>query len=195
MNILKELLIYLVTFFILLTKVLKWDKNIALKLYISLLILAAWINVLYAYNSNIQFTGTLSITILLVVSITSLVYYVLDFMLINIIKSDVLILDIAYYFKGRVKMLEFLTSVIIGILEELVFRLYLIESSIKMEFLLLILSSMCFSMVHIFFSKYDVLSKMVMGLVLGYIFIQTHNILYPITFHMIYNWFALKKKG
>ncbi|WP_407656421.1 CPBP family intramembrane glutamic endopeptidase [Massilibacterium senegalense] len=105
-----------------------------------------------------------------------------------------MLLDIPYIFKGKTHLYPFFISSMIAILEELLFRYYLFTALDFPHLPLLIISSIFFGILHLFFSVYDVFSKTMLSLVCGIIFLVYGSVLYPILFHVIYNFFALKKK-
>ncbi|WP_408607820.1 CPBP family intramembrane glutamic endopeptidase [Bacillus xiapuensis] len=78
------------------------------------------------------------------------------------ITQKALLLDLSYYFKGKVRLSAFFLSLIIGIQEEFIFRYYLFQHEYPI-LLLLIAGSICFGLIHISFSGYDVFSKAVLG--------------------------------
>jgi uncharacterized protein len=134
------------------------------------------------------------LNILLVIFIAS-VYFILDFIILHIIRHKILILDIPYILKGKVRLIPFSVSLIVAMLEELLYRFYLLQVSETYVFICLIIGSIYFGLVHISFSKYDMYSKMVLGIVCGILLIVSKNLLYSIIFHFTYNYFALKDKG
>ena len=54
-------------------------------------------------------------------------------------------------------------------------------------FFLLFAGTLSFGLAHIFFSKYDVASKMIIGILLGIISIVSHNVFHAIIIHAVYN--------
>lgn len=145
--------------------------------------------------ANIE-TGIFTITIgkVFLIAVISIVIYIIDLLSINIVKNDILILDWKYYFKGKVNKIKFFISFVISIMEEIVFRMWILDGTISI-FYSLILSSICFGIVHIFFSKYDCVSKAIFGLILGVIYIYTGNIIYTIITHIFYNLFTDMEKN
>lgn len=153
------------------------------------------INSFYFGIVNIQLTLSFkTIFITIVVSILAIVFFIADFIVLNIITNNVLILDFLYFFKGRVQIISFLISLLIAIQEEFLFRYYLFQESGYSSLFLLLIGSVSFGVIHIVFSKYDIFSKTFLGFVCGVIFLLTNSILFSILFHIIYNYFALKNK-
>lgn len=138
--------------------------------------------------------GLLRLSTAIIMICISLVIYVIDFVVLNIVKNDVLILDFFYFFKGRVNKLQFLFSFIISIIEEIAFRSWLLKTDEKI-WVCVALSSICFGIAHVFFSKYDIISKTILGIILAIIYVKSGNILYSVIVHVTYNYFAIKHKN
>ncbi|PFO82326.1 hypothetical protein COJ77_12760 [Bacillus cereus] len=132
--------------------------------------------------------------IIVVVSILAILFFITDFIVLNMIINKVLILDFPYFFKGKVQIIAFLISLLIAIQEEFLFRYYLFQESSYPSIFLLLIGSVSFGVIHIVFSKYDIFSKTFLGFVCGVIFLLTNSILFSILFHIIYNYFTLKNK-
>lgn len=164
-------------------------------LYAGLLFTSIFIN--YFLISPIVWTtvSLKTIFILLFIILLAVVYFMLDFIVFNMIRNNVLLLDLPYILKGKLRFIPFIISFMISILEELLFRFYLLQESNPYLFVYLMIGSISFGLVHIAFSKYDLYSKMVLGLVCGVLLIVSKNILYPIVFHCVYNYFTFKDKG
>lgn len=96
--------------------------------------------------------------------------------------------------EGKVHITSFVISLFIAGLEELLFRYYVLQIKGYPVILLLFIGGLCFGLVHIKFSKYDVFSKSVLGIICGVIFLLSHHILFPIIFHGTYNFLTLKRK-
>ena len=78
-------------------------------------------------------------------------------------------------------------------MEEIVFRGSLLE--IENYFIIYILiSSISFGIIHIYFSKYDCFSKFIFGVILGTICLISHSIICCIIVHVTYNYLVLKVK-
>lgn len=131
----------------------------------------------------------------MIVVVCAIGFYMIDFLLLNIIVNKAIIIDIGYYFKGRLPLLSFSISLAIAVLEELLFRFYFLTYTEGHKVLLLLFGSMAFGIIHIVFSKYDVISKTMLGVCCGLAFIMTNSIFFPIVFHGMYNFLALKEKS
>lgn len=139
---------------------------------------------LYALKS--EFVNVKILSVLLCV-LLGIFLYVIDLVIKNIVLNDVLILDFTYYFSfNRETSFKILLSVLIAFEEELIFRfpLCLFE---RISFFLLFAGTLSFGLAHIFFSKYDVASKMIIGILLGIISIVSHNVFHAIIIHAVYN--------
>lgn len=175
---------------------LKWRKVQHPFLYVGLLILSCLVNRFYIGSFLPDFTWFLwDFVTLFIVVILGMVFFVVDFIVLNMIKKKVLILDFLYILKGKLQWRVFLLSSFIAIFEEILFRYYTLTSEAMPLILLLIISSLSFGLVHIFFSTYDIFSKTVLGFVCGILFLLTDHILFPIVFHVTYNLFASKEKS
>lgn len=80
--------------------------------------------------------------------------------------------------------------IVAPIVEELFFRQFMLK---ELEFLgvipALLISTLAFSLIH--FGQYSMVIAIPMGLVLGYAYLQTRNIMVPIAMHFTYNLLAL----
>ncbi|MFA9555702.1 CPBP family intramembrane glutamic endopeptidase [Evansella sp. AB-rgal1] len=164
-------------------------------IYFILLLICILTNVLLI--GQIEWKIVVSFTyffqLLLVVGL-GILFYIVDLIILNMIKHNVILLDFAYMLKGRVNIKALLISFVIGLQEEILFRYFLFMEGGFSIIILLLISSILFGINHLTFSKYDMFSKMVLGLVCGIIFILTRNILLSIVLHLVYNYFALKNK-
>lgn len=145
--------------------------------------------------NSIHFNLSFSILTVFIVVMLSFLFFMLDFFILNMITQKVILIDLSYYFKGKVHFPAFFLSLIIGIQEELLFRYYLFQDNDYSALLLLFLGSICFGLIHISFSYYDVFSKAILSLICGVIFLLTNSILLSILFHGIYNYLTLKNKS
>lgn len=185
--------ILIISFIIPILKSRKIGKKLILKIYAIFMIYSSLIIVIYRFNTIKRDINSLNLYKCILMVLISIVIYMVDLLCVNIVKNDAIILDFKYYFKGKVNDIKFLISVFITIMEELVFRMWLLAIKDKM-YLYLIISSVCFGLVHIFFSKYDCISKIILGMILGIIYIYTENIIYSIIMHLFYNYLVLKIK-
>lgn len=122
-----------------------------------------------------------------------IIFYVCEKMLSNVIFNKVLVLDIKYYFGGRLDTLQFVISIPIALLEECAFRLPLIiynNQGYKNILFIIIVTSFLFGINHLFFSKYNAVSKYVLGVILAIISIYGELIITAIVLHIIYNFFV-----
>ncbi|MBO0481263.1 CPBP family intramembrane metalloprotease [Enterococcus sp. MSG2901] len=112
----------------------------------------------------------------------------------NIIINKTIILDVKYYITGKLNIVKFLFSIPIMTIEELAFRLPIIfdNASHLSCWSYLIISSFTFGSVHIFFSKQDLVSKTILGFILGFTMIETQNIIFSIVLHLFYNFLACR---
>ena len=123
----------------------------------------------------------------LICLIIGVAIYVFDLAIKNIIQNDVLILDPSYYFtQNNERYLSIFISVVIACTEEMTFRAPLCIYN-QQRVLLLVIGSVSFGCLHLFFSKYDAASKIVLGIVLGLICVIMNNFVYSIIVHIIYN--------
>ncbi|WP_407922707.1 CPBP family intramembrane glutamic endopeptidase [Anaerococcus urinomassiliensis] len=112
----------------------------------------------------------------------------MDLLIKNIILNDILILDFKFYTSfNNISILRLIFSLIISIGEEFIFRFPIGQFEIVRGGLLLIVGSISFGIIHFYFSKYDGLSKIVIGLIFGTIILLTKNIYYSIITHITYN--------
>ena len=160
-------------------------KTAVLAVHVALIILAAGYLV---FRHSDSFTRGITFLQLIPAGIcilAGIAIYILDLALKNIILNDVLILDPKYYFSTKKEaFLPTVLSVILALGEELVFRfpLCLFDKGIGIMFLI---GSLAFGCIHLFFSKYDMTSKCVLGLILGIIAMKTY--IYAVIVHIIYN--------
>lgn len=119
--------------------------------------------------------------------------YSTDFLIFNMIKHDMLILDIKYYFKGNINKSKFAISCIFTVMEEIVFRVPLVHLE-NYSIIYILVSSISFGIIHIYFSKYDCFSKFIFGVILGSICLISHSLICCIIVHVTYNYLVLKVK-
>lgn len=162
--------------------------------YIYGAVLLLWNSVNTLVYGPINITQPTSFLQLFLVSGLAIVYFLIDFFCINMITNKVILLDILYYFKGKIRYSSFALSFIIAIQEEVLFRYYFFQQEVFSPSLLLVLGSLFFGAVHIIFSKYDVYSKTILGFICGGVFLITNSIILSIIFHLIYNYLTLKDK-
>ena len=114
--------------------------------------------------------------------------YMVDLLIKNILLNDLLILDIKFYTSfNNISILRLILSLIISIGEEFIFRFPISQLEFVKGGLLFMLGSISFGIIHFYFSKYDGLSKIVIGLIFGMIVLITKNIYYSIIVHITYN--------
>lgn len=136
----------------------------------------------------------LPIVYVLVIALLPIILYMLEMFVLNMIQNHILLIDLRAYFSGRINLYETMISFYIVILEEMLYRYFAFKSGYSF---LLVLSgtSLAFGLAHLPFSKFDVASKAVFGLVMGLVFYCTGNIMAAIYIHVVYNYLALRKKG
>ncbi|MEW6456775.1 MAG: CPBP family intramembrane glutamic endopeptidase [Acidobacteriota bacterium] len=88
------------------------------------------------------------------------------------------------------------TSIVASFYEEILFRglgIFLLFRYFHINLVVsVILIALLFGIYHIFLSKMAILPKFVAGLILGYLYIITDHIFYPIVAHLIWNVFIWK---
>lgn len=126
------------------------------------------------------------ISILLII-----IFYCSEVLLVNVIKNKVLILDYSFYFTGKVKLSQLFLSLPILIMEEIVFRLPVLAFNAYI-WLLCGIASLCFGLVHVYFSKQDMISKVFLGFLLGCTLIISRNIYLVLLMHIFYNLLVFK---
>lgn len=127
--------------------------------------------------------------------VLGLLFYIIDFIVLNMIKNKIIILDISYILRGKASITIYITSFLILCLEEILFRYYVYLNAYNFTVFFLISGSVCFGFVHIKFSRYDMFSKFFLGILCSIIFLLSNNILFSITFHATYSFFTLKNKN
>ena len=149
--------------------------------------IAAYILLRYMMQFIVEATNTKFILCLVFIIIGFLIY-MMDLLIKNIILNDILILDIKFYTSfNNISILRLIFSLIISIGEELIFRFPISQFEVVRGGLLLIVGSISFGIIHFYFSKYDGLSKIFIGLIFGIISFLTKNIYYSIIAHITYN--------
>lgn len=151
----------------------------------------------YLFIEPVQWQQTYlktSLLVALMIIILAILFYIFDFIVLNIIRHNQLILDVPFMFRGEVHSTLFIISMGFAGLEELLFRYYVLKIDSYSTTYLLLIGSICFGLVHLKFSKYDIFSKTFLGIGCGVVFLFTNNIIYSILFHCTYNFFALKNK-
>ena len=176
------------------------DKSKVIIVYETLLLVASLVYIcLYGesiYTNHfiqIELCGVFWISIAL---LSIVLFYVSENMIFNVIFDDVLVLDLNYYFGGKLDKIQFMISLPIAFLEECAFRLPLIvyvDQGSEYVWLLIIVSSILFGINHLFFSKYNAVSKCVLGVILAVITIYGESILVTIVLHIIYNYLTSKQ--
>ena len=143
---------------------------------------------LYQYSALLmQSTASLQPIPSIVCGVVGVMIYVVDLAVKNMILNDVLILDIKYYFTPKKNQyFVVVLSLIIACGEELAFRLPLCEINTYTQ-IVLIVGSVVYGMTHIYFSKYDMISKIIFGFILGIVCLGLKNMLYALIIHIVYN--------
>lgn len=139
------------------------------------------------YTFLLEQLMTIYSLLLIICAVCGITIYIVDLAVKNIIQNDVLILDWKYYFCPKKKLhLSVVFSVLIACGEEVIFRLPICVFA-EQKFLLLFVGSIAYGIVHLFFSRYDACSKIVLGLLFGIIAILMKNIFCAVVVHAIYN--------
>lgn len=162
-------------------------KETVLAIHIAMVALTAGYLIFRYINTFREGLSSLQLKPVGICILVGLAVYILDLALKNIILNDVLILDPKYYFYPKKKaFLPTILSVILAFGEEVVFRfpLCLFETGIGALFLI---GSLSFGCIHLFFSKYDMTSKCILGLILGITCIAMKTYAYAAVVHIIYN--------
>jgi len=147
-----------------------------------LIIYNQYINI--TFNANNLFLGLL----------IGVLIYVVEVAVFFMITQNVLIVDFMFYFKGSINYLSFASSVMMLILEELIWRQLLFFNQDHCV-LAIIVSSLGFGLSHIIFGKKQVLFKTALGLILTLAYLLSHDILFVMSIHLSYNYFMLRKQG
>lgn len=94
-------------------------------------------------------------------------------------------------FESSSMIVTFLYAILFGpIIEELLFRKFLIDRTIKYgEIFAITTSAFMFMLYHM--NIYQFLGVFLFGIVLAEVYVKTNNIIYPITIHQIGNFFGL----
>ena len=83
-------------------------------------------------------------------------------------------------------ILNILTVVILApIAEELVFRFAMIKINSKYKYIWLIISSLIFGLLHIWGDYIYLLDYALFGFIIGFVYLKTENIWYPIAIHFL----------
>ena len=188
---LKILVILIITIIIKLLIYKRVNRNLIIKIYFVIIMSLTIFEGIFSLNIILKSIQSLNLCICIIMIFFSIIIYIIDFFILNIIENNVLILDFKYYFRGKIDKVKFLISCLFAVMEEVVFRMLLIGIENNKIFFLLI-TSICFGIIHRFFSKYDCFSKFVLGMILGIISIMTENLIYPMMIHIIYNYLTLK---
>lgn len=107
-----------------------------------------------------------------------------------------------FYKYSTVELIANLVNVVLlaSVFEELLFRKIIIDTFLRKNRIIegILFSSLLFSLIHINFYHFEfslnsVASSFIFGLISGYIYIKTRNVLYPIIAHITTNftWFLL----
>lgn len=187
------ILVLLITTIISVLNYKKVNRKLILKAYFFIMIFSTIFISICNFDLIVESIRLLKKYICIMMVFISILIYIIDYAILNIVKNDTLILDLKYYFTGSINKINFFISCMFALMEEIVFRLFLIKVEEHL-ILILIFTSICFGIIHYFFSKYDCFSKCVLGLILGIILIITKNIIYLAIVHIVYNYFALKIK-
>lgn len=127
------------------------------------------------------------IPIIISCAVIGLMIYIADLAIKNMYFQNVIILDWKYYFSGKkITNLSMPCSLAIAVCEEIVFR-FPVSLFVEQKMIFLFLGSCAYGIVHSFFSKYDAISKTVIGLILGVSIAVTDNIFYLMVAHATYN--------
>lgn len=169
--------------------VLKFAQKPSYTLYthLCLTLLGAYYYVYFYHAVLTEKIHSVRLLLVVVCVICGIVIYITDLMLKNMILHDVLILDWRYYFSPKKGMhIYVLLSLLIACGEELVFRLPICVFPVD-KLVLLLLSSVTYGIVHLFFSRYDACSKIVLGLLLAICVMWTKSIYVSFIIHSVYN--------
>lgn len=162
------------------------NKLLVLKIYVGLLCAATTAMFFLIKDYNVMFEPITYIHCL--VSIFSIViFYCSELLLANAVMNKMLILDYRFYFTGKVEFSKMLTSLPILIMEEAVFRLPIISALEAYPWLFCGITSLSFGLVHLFFSKQNMISKVFLGLLLGYTILISKNVYLVVLMHGTYN--------
>jgi len=164
--------------------------------YTSLIVyLVSLVSILIMYAHNFHFLYVFFIPQhIILATVLGCVCYVIEVAGFFMITKKALILDLGFYFKGKLPYLSFALSCIISILEELVWRQLLFYNQIDL-LLPIGLSIIGFGLSHIVWGKHQVWLKSILGIVLTLIYLVSNDILFVILIHISYNYFMLKKQG
>lgn len=168
-------------------------KKFILRVYYFIMIFSSILIGIHSFQSVEKIIRIPNIYLCAIMGVIAIIIYIIDFAVLNMVKNDTLILDFKYYFKGNINKVKFLISSLFSIMEEIVFRTALVEIE-KYIVIYLLISSISFGLIHIFFSKYDCFSKFILGIILGIICLVTKSLIYPMIVHVIYNYLVLKIK-
>ncbi|MFZ5354002.1 MAG: CPBP family intramembrane glutamic endopeptidase [Bacillota bacterium] len=130
---------------------------------------------------------------LLLIILVAVLFFMADFFIYNMLTNKIILIDIRYYFSGKLNFYKYSVSLVFTIMEELLFRFFLLEE-LGTGFLIILLSGISFGVTHIFFSRYDVFSKTFLGLLCAIAYAFTGSIVFSIVLHGTYNIMALKEK-
>lgn len=152
-------------------------KNIKIE-YMSLIYNALLFFLIYVFTENYKTTIAFILTILIYI-----------FLIISL--SFLERRKIRINFKEKIPLIFMIVTVI---LEEVFFRKIILNYFVN-NFIFLIVGSLFFGAVHVYFSKKDVFFKSILGFMLSIIYIRTENLYVTLFLHLVYNLFVLKLRG
>lgn len=121
----------------------------------------------------------------------SILVYLVDLIVKNMILNDILILDWKYYFRlTNKKQRSLWLSMLIACGEELIFRFPLLIFPEQWR-IVFFSGFIAYGSAHLFFLRYDMWSKMALGALLGASVIWTQNIYVAIVIHGVYNFIVI----
>jgi len=128
-------------------------------------------------------------------TVTSILFFVMDFFFANLFINKIILLDINYYFTGKVRFKTNLISTVIVVVEELFWRLnfFYITSAADISFSIYIFICLLFGITHYSYGIYNIFSKTALAAICMLLLFVSHHFLVPIVFHSVYNLFVLKK--
>lgn len=169
-------------------------KSIVFKIYLILMLCGSvgsliWIDIYDIFVLN-------KFWVYLITPLIASLFYIFESFLTNVIMNRVVILDYKFYFTGKLRLNRLIVSVPILLMEEVVFRLPIIITTpcILLNWCICFFSSICFGIIHIYFSKKDMISKMALGFLLGGMIIFTKSLAVVCLLHFFYNLFVFQSR-
>lgn len=111
---------------------------------------------------------------------------------ISLVSGEVLVVGIHFHLSDL--LLGFLFFVLVAFAEEIMVRGYVLGCLLRAgmnRFLALVMSSLLFALLHLFnpaISFLPMLNLVLAGLLLGSVYIYTHNLWFSISLHLFWNW-------